>query len=121
MNNNALQIKRGTAARWAELNPILANGEPGFEYDSKKLKIGDGHTAWNELPYIGENSESELYSVDYYSELPDVGVANCIYKVNNDRLLYQWNTNESKYELLNQGGDFDPSKIKLINGGNANG
>ena len=45
-------LKRGTAARWASVNPILEKGEPGFVYDSNLLKIGDGVTAWNDLPYI---------------------------------------------------------------------
>ena len=46
------KLKRGTAARWAEVNPILEIGEPGFVYDQNRLKIGDGVTPWNELPYI---------------------------------------------------------------------
>ena len=29
-------------ARWLEVNPVLKQGEPGFEYDEKRLKIGDG-------------------------------------------------------------------------------
>ena len=113
-----LQLKRGTAARWVELNPILAAGEPGFEYDTKRLKIGDGNTTWNDLPYVGSE---EVCCTDTYAELPPVGSANCIYKVGDEKTLYQWNTMESKYESLSSGGDFDPSKINLINGGNANG
>ena len=113
-----IQLKRGTAARWFELNPILAAGEPGFEYDTKKLKIGDGSTAWMDLPYVGNN---ELHCVATYSELPSMGDANCLYKVSDEQALYQWNTTDKKYESLSSGGSFDPSKINLINGGNANG
>ena len=50
------KLKRGTAQRFIEINPILDQGEPGFEYDTYKLKIGDGFTPWNSLPYIGEVS-----------------------------------------------------------------
>ena len=114
-----LMLKRGTAARWVELNPILAAGEPGFEYDTKRLKIGDGNTAWNDLPYIGD--EEEVVCTDTYLDLPNVGNANCIYKVGDEKALYQWNATDEKYEPLSNGGDFDPSKINLINGGNANG
>lgn len=53
MSEKILQLKRGTAERWYTVNPILAIGEPGFVYDDNKLKIGDGVTPWNELPYIG--------------------------------------------------------------------
>ena len=114
-----IQLKRSTAARWMELNPILDKGEPGFEYDTKKLKVGDGSTSWRDLPYIG--SESNLYFVDTYEDLPSIGDANCLYKVNDEKNLYQWNTTERRYETLGGGGSFDPSNIKIINGGNANG
>ena len=46
------QFKRGTAQRWIDVNPVLRQGEPGFEYDTGKLKIGDGFTPWLALPYI---------------------------------------------------------------------
>jgi hypothetical protein len=48
-----LQLKRGTAARWNEINPILAFGEPGFVTDQNILKIGDGVTPFNQLQPIG--------------------------------------------------------------------
>ncbi len=46
-----LQFRRDTAMKWRALNPILASGEPGYETDTGKCKIGDGSTAWNNLPY----------------------------------------------------------------------
>ena len=46
-----IQIKRATASRWADLDPVLAAGEPGVETDTAKIKIGDGTTAWNSLAY----------------------------------------------------------------------
>ena len=49
-----IQIRRDTKAKWADLNPILAAGEMGFEIDNNRLKIGNGITAWNSLPYITE-------------------------------------------------------------------
>jgi hypothetical protein len=52
MRENELNMRRGTAAQWRGINPILATGEPGFESDTKKLKFGDGTTAWNSLPYF---------------------------------------------------------------------
>lgn len=45
-------FRRGTAADWTSANPILGNGEPGFETDTGRLKIGDNVTAWNALSYI---------------------------------------------------------------------
>lgn len=37
-----IQVRRGTAAQWANTNPNLAAGEIGFETDSNKFKIGTG-------------------------------------------------------------------------------
>lgn len=46
-----IKFKRGIASRWTEANPVLAEGEPGFESDTGKLKIGNGITTWEDLPY----------------------------------------------------------------------
>ena len=46
-----IQYRRGTAAEWTSANPTLAQGEPALETDTGFLKIGDGVTAWNGLPY----------------------------------------------------------------------
>ena len=51
-------LKRGTAARWAELNPILPAGEPGFVTDQNILKIGDGVTPFVQLEAIGSTDLS---------------------------------------------------------------
>ena len=113
------QLKRGTAQRWIEVNPILKQGEPGFEYDTGKLKIGDGIRHWLELDYIN-NGKEEIVTVESFADLSAVGQTDMIYKVNSEKTLYQWNATESKYEPLG-GSSFDPNSITLINGGNANG
>jgi hypothetical protein len=46
-----IQIRRGTASQWTSTNPVLADGELGFETDTKKGKLGNGVTAWNSLTY----------------------------------------------------------------------
>ena len=43
-----------TAAVWASYNPILLTGEIGIESDTTSLKVGDGVTAWIDLPYFIE-------------------------------------------------------------------
>lgn len=47
-----IKTRRDTAARWSSINPILADGEFGIERDTGFLKIGDGATRWNVLPYL---------------------------------------------------------------------
>lgn len=45
------RIRRDTAANWTSVNPVLALGEPGLETDTRKVKYGDGATAWAGLAY----------------------------------------------------------------------
>jgi hypothetical protein len=47
-----IKLRRGTAAEWITANPLLAAGEPGFETDTGKHKIGDGNARWSKLPYF---------------------------------------------------------------------
>ena len=118
------QFKRGTAQRWIEVNPVLRQGEPGFEYDTGKLKIGDGFTPWLMLPYINDvdvSGQEEIIVVSTYNDLPRMGDVNILYRGIDDKLLYQWNSTTKRYESLGAQGSLDPSIITLINGGNANG
>ena len=46
-----IEWRRDTAANWTAANPVLLAGEPGFETDTQKFKIGDGATAWTSLTY----------------------------------------------------------------------
>lgn len=55
-----LEFRRDTAAHWTSANPVLAAGEPGYETDTGKLKIGDGSTAWSTLAYFAAGSTSPL-------------------------------------------------------------
>lgn len=113
--NTTFKLKRGTAARWVEVNPILAQGEPGFVYDENRLKVGDGITPWNDLPYI--DGKREVSNFDYVEEFPTVGDENVIYKAEKEQSLYQFNADTSKYEKISDGKGID--NITIINGGNA--
>jgi len=52
------RFSRGTAAEWTAENPVLFKGEPGLETDTRKVKMGDGSTAWNSLSYWFDPSVS---------------------------------------------------------------
>lgn len=49
--SHRVQYRRDTKERWEEINPILMEGEVGFEIDTHHQKIGDGVHAWNDLEY----------------------------------------------------------------------
>lgn len=108
-------LRRGTAAAWKKNNILLKAGEPGFETDTNKLKIGDGKTPWNDLPY---QHEEAVLARDSHFDFPSVGNPSTIYKAISEKTLYQWNSKNMRYEKMSGGSIVD---ITLINGGNANG
>ena len=49
-----IQLRRGTDAEWTSDDPVLSSGEVGVVSDRSGLgKVGDGSSAWSELPYFG--------------------------------------------------------------------
>ena len=63
------KLRRGLAALWAEKNPILAEGEPGWAMDTEVLKIGDGIRTWNDLEALSGVDPSAIQTaVDKYLE-----------------------------------------------------
>ena len=47
-----IKLRRDTSTNWQSVNPVLDEGEPGFELDNFRLKIGNGTSTWNNLPYL---------------------------------------------------------------------
>lgn len=52
MSTFTLKFRRAYSWRWTQENPILADGEPGFEVNTGKFKIGDGSAHWKDLEYF---------------------------------------------------------------------
>jgi Major tropism determinant N-terminal domain len=57
-----IKLRRDTAANWTATNPVLAQGEPGYETDTGYMKIGDGATAWVSLDYFGGGAGGDFVS-----------------------------------------------------------
>lgn len=53
--DSKIQIRNDTAANWKAANPVLLKGEVGIEIDTRKLKIGDGISAWSALKYVSDD------------------------------------------------------------------
>lgn len=51
------------AATLATDNPVLGERQPGLETDTLRMKVGDGVTAWNDLPYFNEGSSIETVQI----------------------------------------------------------
>ena len=67
MSTVRIQVRRGTAAQWTSVNPILAAGELGVESDTNLFKFGNGSSTWTALSYannsdvaIGEISQDAI-------------------------------------------------------------
>jgi hypothetical protein len=55
-----IKIRRGSSTEWASANPILDEGEPGYDNTKKALKIGDSTSNWSGLPSVILGSNPEL-------------------------------------------------------------
>lgn len=55
-----IQLRRATEQEWIDYNPILRVGEPALSTDVYKLKIGNGHDHWSDIPYLLENEYNEI-------------------------------------------------------------
>lgn len=62
-----IKLRRDTSANFTSKNPVLGVGEPAYETDTKKLKIGDGTTAYTQLEYFSAGGGS---STDISATLP---------------------------------------------------
>jgi hypothetical protein len=57
-----IRNRRSTAAEWSVVNPVLHDGQLGYETDTGKWKWGDGLSEWSDLPYAQfEISPETLY------------------------------------------------------------
>lgn len=110
-----IQFKRATSARWAELNPVLDVGEPGYDIDKGRMKIGDGNTPWKDLLF---QDEKAVLSRPYVSNFPSHGKENTIYKEETTQKLYQWVEADGRYKIIGTEGVLD---VERIYGGNADG
>jgi len=72
-------LKINTRSQWSALNPVLMAGEPGVESNTKNVKIGDGLTAWNGLPYFSNPG----YWASFWDETTQTAAAaNTPYAIN---------------------------------------
>ena len=65
-----LKLRRDSTNSWYQENPVLLEGELGYDTTEKEFKIGDGVTEWRKLPYITINQETleEILNTGYYTK-----------------------------------------------------
>ena len=55
-----IQFRRGSTKSWNKTKIKLASGQPGYDKDKHKIKVGDGETSWADLPYASGLSTKEI-------------------------------------------------------------
>jgi hypothetical protein len=46
---NRIQLRRDTTSNWNSVNPVLADGEPGYDIVTNEIRIGNGSNTWSQL------------------------------------------------------------------------
>ncbi|WP_304736525.1 pyocin knob domain-containing protein [uncultured Desulfovibrio sp.] len=111
------QVNRiGTSAAWTIANPILEDGEQGFERtpeDKLLWKMGDGVTHWNDLPYppiLIDTIYRYRGSVQTVDDLPTDAKPGDVYNVIDTGANYAW-TGEA-WDNLGVVQEIDPAPIR---------
>ena len=80
--NMRIVIRRDTAANWkANDQVVLLQGEQGYEYDTGRLKIGNGNQAYADLPYFMGDVTTEggdIVNIKAYVDAADSALADRI-------------------------------------------
>lgn len=83
-------------------------------YDTNTSEYGD-------LVRQAVSNAKGVYNADTHYDFPSVGRIDVIYKAQSEKLMYQWNPTELKYEALGASVEIDVISVETINGGNAHG
>ncbi len=71
-----IQVKRANASTWSTQNPILLDGEIGFERDTNQIKIGNGTDNYNTLQYLtGSGGGGGGFSQEQIEDIIDALIA----------------------------------------------
>ena len=97
-----IQLKRGAKN---VLDLVLKNsnrpasGEPIYELDTGKLKIGDGIHDYADLAYFVSIASTQKLVYNSIFEFPPVGNEGTLYIVNNGN-SYVWDAQKKRYKVL---------------------
>lgn len=81
-----IQMRRGAATSWNATDPVLAEGEFGFDTTAGQLKIGNGTTSWTNLDYLVTDGSLGT-SLGDYIELVEKGSTSGVAELDSNRNL----------------------------------
>ena len=99
---SSIQFKRGNksaleASLVQDQKPL--RGEPVWEIDTNKLKIGDGIHDYVDLPYVAGGDKQQIVFDSRY-EFPSVGEEDILYIAKDENNAYIWSTTKLAYTVV---------------------
>jgi hypothetical protein len=79
-----IQMRRGSTSDWNTADPILNEGEIGYNTTLGQIKIGDGSTAWSSLDYMVTDAELTT-SLGNYIELTEKGAVSGVAELDENK------------------------------------
>lgn len=109
-----IQLKKDTSEAWRINNPVLLDGEAGYESDTNLMKVGDGIHRWLELDYTNSGATAIASTANYAINAGALGgtsAADWAKKFNN----YVLNTRIEAVMSTASAADKIPTSIAVIN------
>lgn len=110
-------LKQNIAQAIADFDAI----EAAIEESGVDVPYGTDTSEYGNLVRQAVSNAKGVFNADTHYDFPSVGNADTIYKAQSEKLIYQWNDTEMKYEAIGASVDIDIGDIEFINGGKANG
>lgn len=117
------RLRRNIEQAISDFNDIeIAIEECGIDvpYDEDTCTYGDKIRAIYAKGKEEGSNAPLVYNAETHYEFPSVGDERVIYKAQSEKLLYQWNQTDFKYEVLGSMSEIE-TVIDVIDGGNASG
>jgi hypothetical protein len=99
-------LRRDTSVNWIQNNPVLLEGEPGYEIDTERIKIGDGQSPWSALPYYAGITGANRIPKTLTDEIT------VLLQSDGDKILYPMGDNRTV--LVEDGFDFNSNNNRYI-------
>jgi hypothetical protein len=81
-----IQVRRGSTTSWNAADPVLSEGELGYNTTNGQLKIGTGVTSWSNLDYLVSDADLTT-SLGSYIELTEKGSTSGVAELDSERNL----------------------------------
>lgn len=106
-----IQLRRGTTTQWNTANPVLEEGEIGFNITLGQFKIGDGASDWSTLDYYPSGPSLET-SLGSYIEISEKGAIDGVAELDGNRnvttissVVFEGTTDDNNEVTLQIAGD----------------